>query len=87
MPREGDLRCFCRKKPLLARYGRDRKGALYVHVKIYKQDRVFGEILLEGGGTARIRCRDCLRWHTIRIRQPQAVDFSPEELPESIPVA
>lgn len=86
--REGDLRCLvCSKHPLLAKYGRDRFGALYVHVKVFKQGRIYGEIILQGGGTARIRCRDCTRWYTVNIRQPEdRVDFDQDELPESLPV-
>lgn len=85
-PREGELRCICRRKPLLGKYGRDRQGNLYVHVKVFKQDRVFGEIIVEGGGSVRIRCRDCDRWHKVTIRQPQSVNMSPEELPETLTV-
>ena len=82
--REGDLRCLCPKKPLLGKYGRDRTGALYVHVKVYKGGKVFGEIILQGGGTARIRCRECERWHTVNIRQDKKVDFQVEELPATL---
>jgi hypothetical protein len=64
-----DLRCFCRTEPLLAVYGIDEHGQLYVHVKIYKQSRVFGEVIVTGG-VVRLRCRECLRWHKVRIIQP-----------------
>lgn len=83
-PREGELRCFCRKKPLLGKFGRDRLGNLYVHIKVFKQDRIFGEIILEGGGRVRIRCRECLRWFTVAIRQPNKVDMHLEDLPDAI---
>lgn len=59
-----ELRCFCSRKPLLAVYGIDQKGRLYVHVKVYKQSRIFGEMVFVGG-EAHIRCRECLRWHVI----------------------
>lgn len=58
------LRCFCGRKPLLATYGRDEHGKVYVHIKVYKQDRIFGEVLVYGGDI-RIHCRECLRWHRI----------------------
>jgi hypothetical protein len=64
-------------------YGVDRTGLLYVHVRVFKQDRIFGEIFATGG-VVRICCRDCLRWHKVTIRQPgQAVlveDARPEYL-------
>lgn len=76
--REGtknELRCFCRGTPLLAMYGLDPDGQLYVHVKIYKQGRVYGETY-HTGGVVKIRCRNCLRWNTVtfvvKAPQPQA---------------
>lgn len=64
---EKELRCFCRHTPLLATYG-IKSGVLFVHVKVYKQNRIYGELLIQGG-IVRIRCRECLRWHTVRINQ------------------
>lgn len=64
-----ELRCFCARRPLLARYGL-RDGKPIVHVKIYKQARVFGEMLLTAG-TLKIKCRDCYRWHTVSIKKGQ----------------
>lgn len=82
--REKELRCFCSREPLLATYGVDSKGKLFVHVKIYKARRIFGELVIEGG-IVKIRCRDCLRWHVIRIYQDQAVlQETHEELPLSV---
>lgn len=72
MPRrEKELRCFCSSEPLLATYGMDAKKKLFVHVKIYKARRIFGELVIEGG-IVKIRCRNCLRWHTIRVVQDRA---------------
>lgn len=69
---------------MLATYGIDSKGKLFVHVKIYKAKRIFGELVIEGG-IVKIRCRECLRWHTIRVYQDQAVlQETDEELPVSI---
>lgn len=85
MPRrEKELRCFCRAEPLLATYGVDGKGKLFVHVKIWKARRIFGELVIEGG-LVKIRCRDCLRWHKIRVYQNQAaLEETHEELPITI---
>jgi hypothetical protein len=62
------LKCFCARKPLLAFYGVDEKGKIYIHVKVYKQDRIFGELWITGG-TVKIRCRECLRIHTVVIKE------------------
>lgn len=83
----GDLRCYCSRKPLLGKYGKDKNGLLFVWVKIYKQSKVYGEMIFTQG-TVRLRCRECLRWHLVRIRQPDdsRVVFRAEELPEAISV-
>jgi hypothetical protein len=82
--REKELRCFCSRTPLLATYGIDSRGKLFVHVKIWKQKRIFGELVVEGG-VVRLRCRDCLRWHVVRIYQNQAVlAETDEELPVTV---
>ena len=52
---------------MLAKYGM-RDGKPFVHIRIYKQQRVFGEMILDSG-TIRILCRDCFRWHKITIRK------------------
>lgn len=64
-----ELRCFCSRTPLLALYGLDKDDKLYIHIKVWKNRRVFGEILVTEG-KIQLRCRDCLRWHTIVIRTP-----------------
>lgn len=67
-----ELRCFCGREPLLATYGVDENGQLYIHVKIFKQRRIFGEILITEGGKVSLHCRECLRWHVVRIRRQTA---------------
>lgn len=52
-------------------YGRDRKGRLFVHCRVYKQSKIYGEILAYDG-EVKIRCRECLRWHNIVIISPTA---------------
>jgi hypothetical protein len=64
-----DLRCFCARKPLLATFGLTTHGKLYVHVKVYKQNRIYGEILVTDG-IVELHCRECLRWHKVVMRQP-----------------
>lgn len=59
-----ELRCFCRSEPMLAMYGIDEDGELYVHVRIYKQKRLYSESW-HSGGVLKLRCRNCLRWHTV----------------------
>lgn len=72
-----DLRCFCAKHPLLARIGRDDLGRPFAHIKVYKGGKVYGELILESG-RLRLRCRDCGRWHTLRVRHV-GVEFTPIE--------
>lgn len=77
-----ELRCFCRRKPLLALWGIDPKThKAYVHLKVYRGQRLQAEMVAIEG-TVRLRCRECLRWHTIRIRRTD-VDFTPAPEEES----
>lgn len=82
--REKELRCFCSTKPLLATYGIDEKNKLFLHVKIYKQRRIYGEMVYEGG-VAKLRCRNCLRWHRVIFRDNSALlsETSSPDLHES----
>lgn len=60
-----ELRCMCSRRPLLATYGIDKDGRLFVHVKVYKQSRLFGEVVAYGD--VKLRCRECLRWHQVKF--------------------
>lgn len=80
-----ELRCFCTREPLLATYGIDDKGKLFVHVKVFKQRRVYGEVLVVDG-VVKLHCRECLRWHTVIIRQPGKVELKEETDPPSLPI-
>lgn len=62
------LNCFCSRRPLLAMYGRDDKGRTYVHVKAFKQQRIFVEFIAYGGEVL-ILCRECRRWHRIVFKK------------------
>jgi hypothetical protein len=81
MPRRYQLRCFCARRPLLALYGTDKRGQLYVHVKVYKGDRIFGEVVATGN--VKIRCRECYRWYEVVIHQSnRAVLEETSDLPQ-----
>lgn len=47
---------------------------MYVHVKVYKQARIFGEVLVTEG-TVELHCRECLRWHKVVMHQPGKVEL------------
>lgn len=82
--REGDIRCYCTRRPLLAKFGRDKGGLLYVHTKVYKQGKIFGEAIFTRG-VVHLRCRECLRWYRIRIRQmSDEVTYNQEPLPDNL---
>lgn len=57
------LRCVCSAHPLLATYGLDEKGKLYVHVKVFKQRRLYAEVI--SYGDVKLHCRECYRWHLV----------------------
>lgn len=63
---KNELRCECRRQPLLATYGLDDRGKVYLHVKVYKARRIFGEILVTKG-EVELRCRECLRWYKVTL--------------------
>lgn len=79
-----EVRCFCSRRPLLAVAGRDTKtGHGFVHIKSWKGGRLYVEAIVTQG-VAHIRCRECLRWHTVRIIHD--VSVKQEKLPDSLPV-
>lgn len=83
--RDQEIRCFCNRSPLLAVCGVDSiTRQPFVHIKAYRQNRIFAEVVITSG-TARIRCRECLRWHKVTIRV-ETVDTVVERLPESIAI-
>lgn len=49
---------------MLAIWGNDEHGKPYVHIRIYKQGRIFGDVVVYGG-EVKICCRECLRWQII----------------------
>lgn len=68
MPRETRIRvtCACGRAPTLAFQGHDKKGEPYVHVKVFKQKRVYGEVIARGGKVT-VMCPHCERGTTIRM--------------------
>lgn len=81
-----ELRCFCSRKPLLAVWGNEANGRPYVHVKIYKQNRVFGETV-HYDGEVKIRCRECFRWHSITfVGESRSASIEETETPTVIDV-
>jgi hypothetical protein len=50
-------------------------------VKIYKQDRIYGELVFEGG-IVKIRCRNCLRWHRVIFKE-HAAALTEDQAPEA----
>lgn len=68
-PTKHQLRCFCSRNPLLGVYGIDNKGRTYVHCRVYKQSKIYGD-WISYGGEVKILCRDCFRWHVITFTGP-----------------
>lgn len=66
LPRK-DYRCTCSSRRRLASYGVDKQNKLFIHVKVYKAERVYGEIVVQGLAVVRLRCPACSRWHVINI--------------------
>ena len=77
------LNCFCGRKPLLAVYGIDEQGDLYVHVMVYKRDRLYGEVYVTRGNI-KLRCRECLRWHEVVIKESGTAVLEESTVPEPI---
>jgi hypothetical protein len=69
------FRCFCAPKPMLAVFKLDEKGNPFVHILVHKQNRVIAEIVFTMG-EMKVRCRNCFRWHKVRIVRGKAVHES-----------
>lgn len=78
------IRCFCKEHPLIAMAGRDASNKPFVHVKTWKGKRLYAEVIVTDG-IAHVRCRICLRWHTIRIVKTDLA-IKHENLPETLVV-
>lgn len=64
-----ELRCFCSRRPLLAKFGMDPKsGEPWVHIKSWKGDRLIVEALIVSG-IVKLKCRHCGKWNRVAIRR------------------
>lgn len=82
MPRY-ELRCFCSRAPLLAVYGVDDDGRLFVHVRAYKQHRIYAETITYGG-EIKLRCRECRRWQKVVFSQPDTASLKEDFVPDAL---
>jgi hypothetical protein len=63
--------------------GRDtRTQAPFVHVKTWRGGKLYAEVVVTQG-IARLRCRNCYRWHTVRIVK-DSMNVKSEPMPDSI---
>lgn len=77
-----ELRCFCRRRTLLAVCGRNPEtGHLFVHVK-HRHGSATAEEIVESG-VVRLKCHVCNRWHTVRMRE-ETYDFVEQPLPPEL---
>ena len=65
--RKNEIRCICSRHPLLATYGIGKDGSPFIHMKVFKQSRIYGEIFVSADAVVRIRCRECLRLQKVKI--------------------
>lgn len=78
-----NIRCYCSHSPLLAKWGLDSDGVVFLHIKVYKQKKLYTEVIAHAGAALRVRCRECFRWTVINIRREPKAQFA--DLPETIP--
>lgn len=80
MPERDEVRCFCQHRTLLGKVARDPEtGAPCLHVKMTASGRTAREMVILSG-TVKLKCRDCTRWHTVRIRR-EGVETNPSRNP------
>lgn len=77
-----EYKCDCRHHPLLAIYGREEGGALYVHVRVYKNKKLYAEVYTNHD--IKIMCRECKFWREIVIRNRVEPKVVPALKPEAI---
>lgn len=61
-------------------YGIDAANRLYIHVMIHKQRRIYGNIIVYSGEVT-MECRECLRWHTVIIREQERAELKETKRP------
>lgn len=76
-----EIRCTCRRTPLLAVGGRDEKGSPFIQIKQMKSGTIMVHALVTDG-TVKIQCRECNRWLRVKIRKDiqSKPDATPPEL-------
>jgi hypothetical protein len=79
-----EVRCTCRRSPLLAVCGRDEKENHFLQIKHMKGGHILMHIIVTSGDV-RVQCRECFRWMRVKIIKT-TIETSQEKLPESIPV-
>lgn len=62
------IRCICTARPILAIARVSSSGTRYVHIRIYKQRKVYGEIVIEEG-LVRMKCRSCGHWYSLHVKR------------------
>lgn len=68
---------------MIALAGRDTAGEPFVWMRVYKNKRIYGEMVATSG-VVMLRCRECFRWHRITIKKD--VQVTEADLPRRIPV-
>lgn len=65
------LRCDCHRRTVLAMFGRDEKtGEPIVHVRTWRNNKIHVDVVVTSG-VVRVLCRDCGRYHVIRMVKGQ----------------
>lgn len=77
-----ELRCDCASQRLLAHYGRDENGKLYILVASYRAREVRTKVFTNH--SVKIFCASCKRWFSVLIEDQQ---ISKQELrkPPALP--
>jgi len=81
---KGEIRCFCSRAPLLGVFGVNTQGEPFIHIKVWKQKRLYTELVLSGkSAKISMKCRNCYRWYNIFITDSntaQMVETTPVEV-------
>jgi hypothetical protein len=78
------IRCTCSARPILAIARATDDGKWFIHVRVFKQRVVYGEMIVDSG-SVRIKCRACSRWYKLTIRMSE-VRHELENLPKGIEI-
>lgn len=64
---EREIYCaICENSPILATYGMDEKGRVFVHVKVFKARQIKADLFVRGGEVT-LKCVKCLKYNKILI--------------------